>query len=38
LLTFLGGTWELNFLEMVPGTQFYHQTLLAEEWSRNRGI
>jgi len=27
-----------KFLEMVPGTQFYHQTSLAEEWSRNWGI
>jgi len=35
MLKFLGGTWVLNFLGMVPGTQFYHQNTLAEEWSRN---
>ena len=35
MLTFLGGTWGLIFLGMVPGTQFHHQNTLVEEWSQN---
>ena len=31
ILTFLGGTWGIFFLGMVPGTQFHHQNTLAEE-------
>jgi len=31
MLKFLRGTWGLNFLGMVPGTQFHHQNTLAKE-------